>query len=266
MDSLKTKPHSRHSIPWSVGISEAQNFPLRSEGFELHKSPPNTQILHRRDKPPKHLSMKISREHVQKIYITVRKEKNPFLKSSYADSFNKETSSKITRSKTIQTMSEGEPLSNLGAHVRQAGGSWRLRHCQQPLLLVCSVVLIPTLTDGILESCLQNDNAKECALLRAPHKSMPLLGITADQVITPSTSLLSTAVAASWAAGHSHPPACLKHLWPHHNRRAHTAHMGDTPGAPVGWGDFVSGHYRVSPNRASPLRPGDIAKISDTWK
>lgn len=106
--TMKIK-HPSHSVSWSGGISKVQNLSLRSEGFKFYIRYLNSQILHRKGEPSKHLSLKAKGEYIQNNYGTAGKEKSAY--KGLMHRFNPQRNQyKSTRQKSIQSISKRDTI------------------------------------------------------------------------------------------------------------------------------------------------------------
>lgn len=95
--SHQEKPTPSRSDPQPGGTHRGWVSSLRSEGSKLYMQHPDPEILHRREKPPKHLALKTIREsNLTRKTIGLPGTENLLSKGLSADSLNLKTSAKTS--------------------------------------------------------------------------------------------------------------------------------------------------------------------------
>lgn len=118
---------------------------------------------------------------------------------------------------------------------RQVGITLGMETLRAVILLAHSVALTPVLLGAILESCLKTDGTGEgYAPLRAPHQSVPQLGVKVKRVITPTTNVTAAVVAKPCSQlGWGLPPPTsipIAIKAPPYHERAKGSHIPRVPG------------------------------------
>lgn len=120
----QNKAHSSCGQPQLGETTKMQVFSLKSKGFELHiRHSQHLDPAQERWAPLKHLPLKTNGTYDQENYRTAE-NRNPVLKGLMHGLTSPPNQCKSTRSRSVQTVNEGDPHINFEVSAGGAGTRW----------------------------------------------------------------------------------------------------------------------------------------------